>query len=40
MKIASDVLLQQNITEQQDRLQRYAGIVQNQTEHLQMQVEK
>ena len=40
MKIASDVLLQQNITEQQDRLKRYAGIIQNQTEHLQMQVEK
>jgi two-component system phosphate regulon sensor histidine kinase PhoR len=40
MKIASDVLLQPNITEQPDRLKRYAAIVQNQTEHLQMQVEK
>lgn len=40
MKIASDVLLQQNIADQPDRLKRYAGIIQNQTEHLQMQVEK
>jgi two-component system phosphate regulon sensor histidine kinase PhoR len=40
MKIASDVLLQPNIAEQPERLTRYASIIQNQTEHLQMQVEK
>jgi len=40
MKIASDVLLQPNITGQPERLTRYASIIENQTEHLQMQVEK
>lgn len=40
MKIASDVLAQESITRQPDRLERYAAIVQNQTEHLQSQVER
>jgi len=40
MKIASDVLLQPNIAGQPERLTRYASIIENQTEHLQMQVEK
>jgi two-component system phosphate regulon sensor histidine kinase PhoR len=33
-------LLQPNITGQPERLTRYASIIENQTEHLQMQVEK
>jgi len=40
MKIASDVLAQENILHQPDRLERYATIIKNQTEHLQSQVEQ
>jgi two-component system phosphate regulon sensor histidine kinase PhoR len=40
MKIASDVLAQGNIVRQPDRLERYAAIILNQTEHLQNQVER
>ena len=40
MKIASDVLGQESITRQPDRLERYASIIKNQTEHLQGQVER
>jgi two-component system phosphate regulon sensor histidine kinase PhoR len=40
MKIASDVLSQDSITRQPDRLERYVAIIQNQTEHLQAQVER
>jgi len=40
IKIASDVLAQQDISEKPDRLVRYASIIQNQTTHLQNQVEK
>ncbi len=40
MKIASDVLAQDSITRQPDRLERYAAIIANQTEHLQAQVER
>jgi two-component system phosphate regulon sensor histidine kinase PhoR len=40
MKIAADVLAQDSISRQPDRLERYATIVQNQTEHLQGQVER
>jgi len=40
MKIAADVLAQQNIMHQPDRLGRYAQIIKNQTEHLQNQVER
>jgi two-component system phosphate regulon sensor histidine kinase PhoR len=40
MKIASDVLGQESITQQPDRLERYATIIKNQTEHLQGQVER
>jgi two-component system phosphate regulon sensor histidine kinase PhoR len=40
MKIASDVLAQDSIFQQPDRLERYATIIQNQTEHLQSQVER
>jgi two-component system, OmpR family, phosphate regulon sensor histidine kinase PhoR len=40
MKIAGDVLAKDNIIQQPDRLSRYAGIIKNQTEHLQIQVEK
>ncbi len=40
MKIASDVLEQKNILHQPDRLSRYAGIIKDQTEHLQSQVER
>ncbi|HXO77655.1 MAG TPA: HAMP domain-containing sensor histidine kinase, partial [Puia sp.] len=39
-KIASDVLAQDSITQQPDRLERYATIIKNQTEHLQGQVER
>jgi two-component system phosphate regulon sensor histidine kinase PhoR len=40
MKIASGVLAQDNIHHQPDRLERYATIIKNQTEHLQGQVER
>ena len=40
IKIASDVLAQQDITQKPERLTRYASIIQNQTSHLQNQVEK
>jgi two-component system phosphate regulon sensor histidine kinase PhoR len=40
MKIAADVLGQDHISQQPDRLQRYANIIKNQTEHLQGQVER
>jgi two-component system phosphate regulon sensor histidine kinase PhoR len=40
MKIASDVLAQSSILNQPDRLERYAAIIKNQTEHLQSQVER
>jgi two-component system phosphate regulon sensor histidine kinase PhoR len=40
MKIASGVLAQDNILHQPDRLERYATIIKNQTEHLQGQVER
>jgi len=39
MKIAADVLGQDNIMHQPDRLERYSAIIKNQTEHLQRQVE-
>jgi two-component system phosphate regulon sensor histidine kinase PhoR len=38
MKIASEVLAQDTIVHQPGKLQRYAEIVKNQTEHLQNQV--
>ena len=40
MKIAADVLSQGSISQQPDRLERYATIIRNQTEHLQGQVER
>ncbi|HVU84453.1 MAG TPA: histidine kinase dimerization/phospho-acceptor domain-containing protein, partial [Puia sp.] len=40
MKIASGVLAQDNILHQPERLERYATIIKNQTEHLQNQVEQ
>ncbi len=40
MKIAADVLSQDTILRQPDRLERYATIIQNQTQHLQDQVER
>ena len=40
MKIAGDVLSQDSILQQPDRLERYATIIRNQTEHLQSQVER
>src|SRR5580692_5282305 len=40
MKIASDVLAQDSIVHQPDRLERYTAIIKNQTEHLQSQVER
>lgn len=40
MKIASDVLAQESIVYQPDRLERYANIIKNQTDHLQNQVER
>ncbi len=40
MKIAGDVLAQEDIITKPDRLKRYASIIQNQTAHLQNQVEK
>jgi len=40
LKIASDVLAQPDIGENPDRLKSYSSIIQNQTSHLQSQVEK
>ncbi len=40
MKIAADVLAQENILSQPNRLERYSAIIKNQTEHLQSQVER
>jgi two-component system phosphate regulon sensor histidine kinase PhoR len=40
IRIASDVLAQNDITEKPDRLKRYSSIIQSQTTHLQNQVEK
>lgn len=40
MKISADVLLQDKIIAQPDRLQQYATIIRHQTEHLQNQVER
>jgi len=40
IRIASDVLAQNDITEKPERLKRYSSIIQNQTTHLQNQVEK
>jgi two-component system phosphate regulon sensor histidine kinase PhoR len=40
MKISAEVLLQDKITSQPDRLRKYATIVENQTQHLQDQVER
>lgn len=40
IKIASDVLQQKNIIEKPDRLMNYAGIISEQTSHLQAQVQR
>jgi len=40
MKISSEVLLQDKIVNQPERLYKYANIIQHQTEHLQSQVER
>jgi len=40
MKISSEVLLQDKITSQPERLHKYAAIIENQTQHLQDQVER
>lgn len=40
IKIASDVLQQKNIVEKPDRLNNYAGIISEQTSHLQAQVQR
>lgn len=40
MKIASDVLVQPEITRQPGRLTKYAAVIKEQTEHLQNQVER
>lgn len=40
IKIAADVLKQKNIVEKPDKLQNYAGIIHEQTSHLQSQVER
>ena len=40
IRIASDVLAQDDISQKQDRLKKYASIIQHQTTHLQNQVEK
>jgi two-component system, OmpR family, phosphate regulon sensor histidine kinase PhoR len=40
IRIASDVLAQHDISQKPDRLKRYSSIIQNQTTHLQNQVEK
>jgi two-component system, OmpR family, phosphate regulon sensor histidine kinase PhoR len=40
IKIAADVLQQQNIIEKPDKLKNYAGIIHQQTSHLQSQVQR
>lgn len=40
IKIAADVLQQQNIIEKPDKLKNYAGIIHGQTSHLQSQVQR
>lgn len=40
MKISAEVLLQDRIVQQPDRLYKYANIIQHQTQHLQSQVER
>lgn len=40
MKISAEVLLQEKIIHQPERLQQYAAIIQHQTQHLQDQVER
>jgi two-component system, OmpR family, phosphate regulon sensor histidine kinase PhoR len=40
IKIAADVLQQQNIIEKPDKLKNYAGIIHEQTSHLQSQVQR
>jgi two-component system phosphate regulon sensor histidine kinase PhoR len=40
MKISAEVLLHEKITAQPDRLRKYATIIENQTQHLQDQVER
>lgn len=40
MKIAGDVLTQPNITEKPERLSKYSNVIKEQTEHLQLQVER
>jgi two-component system, OmpR family, phosphate regulon sensor histidine kinase PhoR len=40
MKISAEVLLNDKITSQPDRLRKYATIIENQTQHLQEQVER
>jgi two-component system phosphate regulon sensor histidine kinase PhoR len=40
IKIAADVLQQQNITDKPDKLKNYAGIIHEQTSHLQSQVQR
>ena len=40
IKIAADVLQQQNIVEKPDKLKNYAGIIHEQTSHLQSQVQR
>ena len=40
MKISAEVLLQEKIVSQPERLRKYATIVENQTQHLQEQVER
>src|SRR5690242_452629 len=40
MKISADVLLQDKISTQPERLHKYATIIENQTEHLQAQVDR
>jgi two-component system phosphate regulon sensor histidine kinase PhoR len=40
MKISAEVLLQEKITTQPERLHKYATIIENQTQHLQDQVER
>jgi two-component system phosphate regulon sensor histidine kinase PhoR len=40
MKISSEVLLQDKITSQPERLHKYAAIIESQTQHLQDQVER
>lgn len=40
IKIAADVLMQNNIIEKRDKLKNYAGIIHEQTSHLQSQVQR